>query len=128
MQYISSSVIFSVGRPYRKPLLTNPFLSVYLVICYLYFAKLILFPDDWSRNYFEIVTFQDPNFKYYIFIVSMVNFAFCYFIEITLIPIITRIYYRSKYFETLQKVQAKKYHPNLQELLDIRKEANRLEK
>eukprot|EP00340_Litonotus_pictus_P003246 CAMPEP_0170522942 /NCGR_PEP_ID=MMETSP0209-20121228/8326_1 /TAXON_ID=665100 ORGANISM="Litonotus pictus, Strain P1" /NCGR_SAMPLE_ID=MMETSP0209 /ASSEMBLY_ACC=CAM_ASM_000301 /LENGTH=1057 /DNA_ID=CAMNT_0010810691 /DNA_START=801 /DNA_END=3971 /DNA_ORIENTATION=+ len=118
MQYYISTMIFSITRPYRKPIYTNYVFMIYFIASFSYFTKIILVPDEFSAWLFDYVVYDNPNIKYYIFIFGIINFAVSYTFEAGIIPMLTRIYYRSKYFETLRKIQTKKYDPNLQELQD----------
>lgn len=127
MQYFISTMIFSITRPYRKPIYTNSYFMIYFILSFCYFTKIILFPDKLSMWIFGYVVFQDPNIKYFIFIIGIVNFAVSYTFESGVIPMLSKMYYRSKYFETLRKVQLKKYDPNLQELEDMKKETKIME-
>lgn len=127
MQYFSATVVFAVARPYRKPMYTNVTLLLYFTVVFMYFLKVFLIPDEYSMKMFEIVEFHNDNIKFYILLICIANFLLSYTVESIIIPIITRIYYRAKYFETLRKTQNKKYNPNLQELHDIKKEAKILE-
>jgi hypothetical protein len=122
MQYYIATLIFSVTRPYRKPIYTNTYFMIYFTISFCYFVKMILFPDEFSQWLFDYVVYKDANIKYYIFIIGIVNFGVSYAFETGVIPMLTRIYYRSKYFETLRLIQTNKYNPNLQELQDMKKE------
>lgn len=127
MQYFIATIIFSISRPYRKPIYSNFYFMVYFTLILGYFTKIILFPDLFSTWLFDYVIFGDPNMKYFIFIIGIIDFVVSYTFESSIVPMLTRIYYRSKYFETLRKIQTKKYDPNLQELHDMKKETKIME-
>lgn len=127
MQYFTTTIVFTVARPYRKPMYTNLLFMLYFIFSFSYFFKVFLFPDEFSNSLFDVVEFENPNIKYYIFIICIANFVISYMVESGLIPLFTRIYYRAKYYETLRKIQTKKYDPNLQELNDMKKETKILE-
>lgn len=94
----------------------------YFTVCIIFFGKVLLFPDSFTLWLFDYTDFKDKYIKYFIFILGVVNFIVCFVFESAIIPFITRIYYKSKYFDILRSVQTQKYNPNLKELQDIKKE------
>lgn len=122
MQYFTITVIYSFSKPYRKPIYTNMIFLIYFIVSFTFFLKIFLFPDPLTGEIFDVVVFQNPNIKLFIALICGCNFIVCYFVEAMLIPLIFKIYYRAKYFETLRMIQMNKYNPNLQELQDMKKE------
>ncbi|XP_054164735.1 probable cation-transporting ATPase W08D2.5 [Oppia nitens] len=62
-QYISLVIVFSKGRPYRKPIYTNKLLLTVIIITTLLTLYICIAPDypSWTANFFEIET---ENFSF----------------------------------------------------------------
>ncbi|XP_023025264.2 polyamine-transporting ATPase 13A3 isoform X1 [Leptinotarsa decemlineata] len=79
-QYITMNVAFSKGKPYRKPLYTNTYFSLSLLLTTALCVYLVLNPFEWLRVALEL---QLPPMegRYPMLIISVVNFAVCIFLE-----------------------------------------------
>ena len=84
-QYIFSAVVLSVGKPYREPMGRNlPFITTIFVT--LAITLYMLFdPAAWVMSAMEL-TFLDTQFKVFILVLGLGNFAAAYVGENMLFP------------------------------------------
>lgn len=54
-QYISCCLVFSVARPFRKPIYSNPAFLVSVILLIAYQTYMTLIPDHWSSDLFALV-------------------------------------------------------------------------
>lgn len=81
LQYLTSALSFSMDKPYRKPFYTNKGLVIYLFIAIFISIYIIVAPAGWTKKLLVISDFEDENFKYYILIITIVNFIVDYAVE-----------------------------------------------
>ncbi|KAF2095169.1 hypothetical protein NA57DRAFT_68149 [Rhizodiscina lignyota] len=76
-QYILSSVVLSIGRPFRQPIGTNLPFVVTLVVALMISTYMLLGPAKWLYNFMEL-TPMDVDFKIFLLILAAVGFAISY--------------------------------------------------
>jgi cation-transporting ATPase 13A3/4/5 len=81
MQYLISAISFSMDYPYRKPFYTNSALVMYLVIALFLSIYFIVGPAGWVKKLLTLDDFEDPNFKYIILAICIVNFIVDWCVE-----------------------------------------------
>ncbi|PYH72443.1 putative P-type ATPase [Aspergillus vadensis CBS 113365] len=84
-QYILSSVVLSVGPPFRKPMSSNkPFLSMIIVdlmiSCYMLFT-----PSHWLKRVIQL-TYLPESFAWWLLILAALSFLFSWLAERNLFP------------------------------------------
>lgn len=98
LQYLLTGIVFSVSKPFRKPFYTNIWLMIYLIAVVFYSFWLNLNPDDWSSDLFEIIIRdfdeQNKNFKYYLFLITIVNIIVALFFEWVVMKWLEKVYNR----------------------------------
>ena len=81
MQYLISALSFSMDYPYRKPFYSNWGLVMYLVIALFLSVYFIVAPAGWVKKLITLDDFEDPNFKYVILGICIVNFIVDWCVE-----------------------------------------------
>ncbi|KAG0038258.1 hypothetical protein BGZ82_000702 [Podila clonocystis] len=88
-QYLLVAIVFSVGPPFRKPMVTNrPFVIITTGLV-LVSAIMVLFPTPWLSEVMELVKIPF-SFRAFILVMAGVNFALSLFCESFMFPIIAR--------------------------------------
>lgn len=54
MQYVSTVVAFSIGKPFRKPMGSNIAFMINVVIVAVYAMYVTLVPDSWNKSVFGV--------------------------------------------------------------------------
>lgn len=81
LQYLTSALSFSMDKPYRKPFYTNRGLVAYLVIAIFISIYIIVAPAGWTKKLLVISDYEDDNFKYWVLVITIVNFIVDYCVE-----------------------------------------------
>ena len=55
MQYITCCLVFSISKPFRKPVYTNPLYLSAVTLMGVYGIYMILYLDDWSAETFQLL-------------------------------------------------------------------------
>uniref|UniRef100_A0A1B6M8G3 Cation-transporting P-type ATPase C-terminal domain-containing protein n=1 Tax=Graphocephala atropunctata TaxID=36148 RepID=A0A1B6M8G3_9HEMI len=76
MQYVILAVVFSKGAPYRLPLYKNWSLLATVAAITAFTFYLILGPDQWFRDQFELIVPPAMNFRVLSVILCGINFIF----------------------------------------------------
>lgn len=98
-----------MDKPYRQPWLTNIPLDVYLVIALFISYYIILGPPFWLKNMFRIVDYEDDNWKYWVFLITVINFLLDFCLEKFLVAFFETCWSRRKAKKIMQKM---KENPN----------------
>ncbi|KAG0083097.1 hypothetical protein BGZ92_011085, partial [Podila epicladia] len=86
-QYLLVAIVFSVGPPFRKPMVTNrPFVIITAGLVLLS-AIMVLFPTPWLSEVMQLVKIPF-SFRAFILIMAGVNFALSLFCESFMFPIV----------------------------------------
>ncbi|KAJ2610985.1 hypothetical protein EV177_003697, partial [Coemansia sp. RSA 1804] len=86
-QYIIAACVFSIGPPYRQSNLRNPGLVITCVALVGYTSYMVVAPNDWAFDVFELVGL-DSGFKRVIILLALVNFGLCSLGEWWVFPLI----------------------------------------
>ncbi|KAG0032683.1 hypothetical protein BGZ81_010294 [Podila clonocystis] len=88
-QYLLVAIVFSVGPPFRKPMVTNrPFVIITAGLV-LVSAIMVLFPTSWLSEVMELVKIPF-SFRAFILVMAGINFALSLFCESFMFPVIAR--------------------------------------
>ncbi|KAI4490957.1 hypothetical protein M0802_010631 [Mischocyttarus mexicanus] len=84
-QYITMVIIFSRGKPYRKPIYTNGIFifSIILLICVC--TYITVYPAKWVINLLQLLLPPDYNWRIIILILALTNFFVCLIFETLII-------------------------------------------
>lgn len=80
-QYITMAIVFSKGRPYRRPLYTNIPLTFSTFIMTLICIYITLYPGQWIKNVLELLLPPDFDGRYAILWMGLVCFLCCIIAE-----------------------------------------------
>ena len=84
MQYIICCLCFSISKPFRKAVWTNPLYLFCVIVMTAYQTYLIFFLDDWSEDAFGLLEFP-TSYKWKLFILVCVDGVVTYLYEKILI-------------------------------------------
>ena len=80
MQYITCCLVFSISKPFRKPVYTNPLYLVSVSLMAAYGFYLIFYVDSWSEDYLGLT--QLPSaYKWKLLIAVLLNSLVSYIFE-----------------------------------------------
>ena len=80
MQYIICCLCFSISKPFRKPVWTNPLYFVSVTLMAAYGIYLIFHLDDWSADTFALLPFPQ-KYRYKIMIAVALDAVASYLYE-----------------------------------------------
>ncbi|CAG2100693.1 unnamed protein product [Medioppia subpectinata] len=84
-QYITLSVVFSKGAPYRRPIYTNRLFTTSLVAMSALSAYLVIYPADSIAEFLELDVEAIPlNFRVLMVLLSIAHFILAFFAEVCL--------------------------------------------
>jgi hypothetical protein len=95
MQYITCCLCFSISKPFRKPIWTNPLYLGSVVFMLIYQNYLILGYDDWSYDLFGLVELP-TEFKIRLFVLCLINSLCSYVYEKFFIGWFNRYYQKNQ--------------------------------
>ncbi|CAG2108240.1 unnamed protein product, partial [Medioppia subpectinata] len=82
-QYITLSVVFSKGAPYRRPIYTNRLFTTSLVAMSALSAYLVIYPADSIAEFLELDVEAIPlNFRVLMVLLSIAHFILAFFAEL----------------------------------------------
>ena len=79
-QYVIACICFSISKPFRRPVYTNPFYLVSLLALIIYQTLLIYRDEEWSRETYALVDLP-KNFRYITLGLCLANFIASYAFE-----------------------------------------------
>ncbi|KAI9887777.1 MAG: hypothetical protein M1823_000418 [Watsoniomyces obsoletus] len=94
-QYIFSSVVLSIGPPFRRTMLDNVPYVVTLVVALLVSLYLLLDPAAWVQRLMQL-TYLSPEFKIFLLLLALGGFACSWLAEKYLLPILAKLIGRAK--------------------------------
>jgi len=80
MQYITTCLCFSISKPFRKPIYTNPVYLVSVVLMIVLQVYLTLFFDNSTGGWFGLVNLP-TEFRYFLFGLIVINAGLSYGFE-----------------------------------------------
>lgn len=80
-QYITMAIVFSKGRPYRRTIFTNDYLTISLLVMVLVCVYITVYPANWIVEGLELQIPPYFNGRYQILILGLLNFIVCLFVE-----------------------------------------------
>lgn len=84
-QYITTAVIFSRGKPYRKAIWTNKMFILSIFILVSICVYITIYPADWVVNTLQLMVPPEYDWPVLILFLGFVNFVVCMLIETVLI-------------------------------------------
>lgn len=80
-QYITMAIIFSRGKPYRRPIYTNSAFMFSIILLTLICAYITVYPADWIVNALQLIVPPVYDWRLIILALAIVNFLICFFVE-----------------------------------------------
>lgn len=80
-QYIIVAIIYSRGKPYRKPIYTNVIFLASIVITTLVCVYITLIPSKWIQNALQLMVPPVYNWRLVILLMAFCNLLVCWFNE-----------------------------------------------
>nr|XP_022911283.1 probable cation-transporting ATPase 13A3 [Onthophagus taurus] len=74
-QYIITAIVFSKGKPYRKPLISNYYLLISLVLMTVICSYMVLWPANWIINVLEMKIPPNVYPGFVILLLGLINFG-----------------------------------------------------
>lgn len=97
-QYITMAVVFSRGKPYRKPIYTNMSFIISILLLIVICAYITIYPASWIIRALELYMPPDYEWPFIILVIAVVNFLFCLFIESFVIEFLIEKKLRPKFY------------------------------
>ena len=122
MQYLITAFAFSISKPFRKPIYTNLWLTLFMIFAFAYSVYIIVIPDKYSREILDLVDFTDEDvyFKFYILGITFINFVVSYLTEALIVPSMTRCYTKAKIAKLREKAKDPEFEYTLNQLQKIK--------
>ena len=93
MQYTTTCLCFSISKPFRKPIYSNPLYFVSVILMLAYQSWLILAMDKWDGEIFATVSLPQ-DYRYWILSMVVINSACSYTFEKFVIGMFGRYWQR----------------------------------
>lgn len=84
-QYITTAVIFSRGKPYRKEIYTNHAYILSILILIAICTYITISPAHWVKSALQLITPPEYDWPIFILLLGFVNFLVCLAIEMLVI-------------------------------------------
>ena len=119
-EYFISAVAFSISKPFKAPIYTNYFLTLFMILALVYSTIIILWPHKYICKIFQLYSFdnprdsyyderrddfdeeeefeelyysyKNPNIKYFILAFAILNFVIALIFERLIVPAFTKIW------------------------------------
>lgn len=102
-QYIITCLCFSIAKPFRKPIWSNPLFLVSVIIMLFYQTYLIIYIDDTSADIFGLLPMK-LDYRYELLVVFALNFFTSYVFEKCFIGWFAPFYQRRQQMEKKDKI------------------------
>ena len=102
MQYITCCLCFSISKPFRKPIWTNPLYLGSVIFMVVYQSYLILGYDSWNYDIFALVELPQ-EFKLRLFVLVILNTISSYVYEKFFIGWFNKFYQKNQKTTLLRK-------------------------
>ncbi|GJQ78042.1 hypothetical protein Trydic_g2388 [Trypoxylus dichotomus] len=80
-QYIITAVVFSKGKPYRKPLHTNKYLVCSITLMIIICSYMTIHPANWILNVLEMIVPPFHDARLIILVIALANFFAAFVVE-----------------------------------------------
>lgn len=103
MQYLTCCLCFSISKPFRKPIYTNPLFLISVAIMGVYQTYMLLFANDTNKDLFHLVDIPE-SYRTKLFSLFILNTVVSYTFEKYLIG-----WYSSYYTQRQEKMKIDRY-------------------
>ena len=128
-QYLLTAVAFSMSKPFRKPIYTNPLLTIFIMLT-ITLSLYIVVNNDWITNeYLYLIPFDGDDFyKYYIIAIIVLNLAIAYFTEAVIVPFFKKKWNDRQLRKMAKKISKAESEYNLNMINEVKNFAKEREK
>ena len=81
LQSIMCVIVFSLNTPFKKGLIKNTMLLLFLIASVLFAIYLIFVENQYLFNLFNIVEIKNQNFKFSLIVIAVINFFVSFYVE-----------------------------------------------
>ncbi|XP_076391219.1 polyamine-transporting ATPase 13A3 isoform X1 [Megachile rotundata] len=97
-QYITMAIIFSRGKPYRKPVYSNIAFVFSIILMTIVCAYITVYPAHWIINTLKLRLPPSYHWSIIILALALANFLTCLFVETFIIEYIIEKKFRSRFY------------------------------
>lgn len=97
-QYIITAVVFSKGKPYRKPMHTNRYLVISIILTIAVCSYITIYPANWILSVLEMMIPPDLDARLVILVIALVNFFVAFIVEELLVDCLLEKKLKPKFF------------------------------
>ncbi|KAI4454544.1 cation-transporting atpase-related [Holotrichia oblita] len=97
-QYIATAVVFSKGKPYRKPINTNKYLVCSIIIMIAICSYITVHPANWILDTLEMIIPPFHDARLMILVIALVNFFAAFIVEELLVDCLMDKKLKPKFF------------------------------
>ncbi|KAK0166024.1 hypothetical protein PV328_004483 [Microctonus aethiopoides] len=97
-QYITMAIIFSRGKPYRRPIYTNNAFIVSIALLIIICTYIVIFPANWIIDLLKLQLPPNLEWPGIILLLAFINFLICFFIETFIIECIIEKQIKSRIY------------------------------
>lgn len=97
-QYITMAIIFSRGKPYRRPIYTNNAFIVSIALLIIICTYIVIFPANWIIDLLKLQLPPNLEWPGIILLLAFINFLLCFFIETFIIECIIEKQIKSRIY------------------------------
>ena len=65
VQYFLAAVAFSISKPFKSPIYTNYYLTIFMILALIYSTIIILWPSKFVCDLLQLYNFDNPNDSFY---------------------------------------------------------------
>lgn len=80
-QYVTMAIIFSRGKPYRKPIYTNGVFTFSIFLLIAICIYITVYPAHWVVNLLELLVPPEYDWRVIILVLALANFLICLVVE-----------------------------------------------
>lgn len=120
-QYLLTAIAFSMSRPFRKSIYTNPLLTFFIMITFAYSIYFLFYIDPFSSGRLKLIEFDgDEFFKYYIISAIVLNLIVAYFTEKVIVPFFKKVWNSLKMRKMQNKISQAEREYNLNMIVSVK--------
>lgn len=97
-QYITTAIIFSRGKPYRRAIYTNGVFMFSIILLTIICIYITVYPADWIVTALQLIL-PPYEWRFIILALALINFLSCFFIESFIIEHIIENVLRRKFYK-----------------------------
>ena len=113
IQYLLFALVFSISKPFRKPIYTNYPLLLYLIMVLVYTALMLFYNNKVTPSEMGLLEIKGNEFKLGIASICCISIIFGLIMEYLIVPRCIRVYHNGKTCEKEEKRILKEMEVNI---------------